>query len=331
MSSHESEAFDRDIDEQLVDLDKQNRAARLRNMLMVLVTVLAVLFGLVAVWLAFENDRLATANALYGQEQAQEKQTIAKEAQKALCGTKDSEIYDKAICEKLAHAAEEPPPPPVEPPPAERPTQEELVKAFREYCAEGNNCKGRDGAPPTADEIAAAFMKFCADGKCRGADGQDAPPAKDGNDGPAGPTGAPGPAGAVGKTGPPPSQEAVLAAVTTYCGASGACVGPVGPVGPPPTAEAIFAAVQQVCANNACVGPAGPAGPPGPAGPVGANGADSTVPGPEGPAGPQGPPPSSWTWTWANTTYTCTANPPGSTTYTCDPAQPGPPVLGVNQ
>lgn len=265
--SNEAE-FDRTIDEQLTELDRENRAARRRNLLIIFLAVLALLFALVCGWLAFDNNRLAESNAQYGAQQAQEKQTIAKEAQKALCGTKDSEIYDKAICEKLADAAQQPAP--HTPPAADGPSQEDLVKAFREYCSAGN-CKGRDGASPTADDIAAAFVKFCSDGRCTGPAGKDAPPAEAGKDGANGANGADGKDGAS----LPPSGEMVLAAVTTYCSATGACVGPAGATGPPPTAEAVLAAVQQVCANNACVGPMGPAG------------ADSTVP---GPAGPQGEP-----------------------------------------
>jgi len=262
--SNESE-FDATIEAEQADLDRLNRAARRRNMLLAVFAILAVLFGVVCGWLAYDNQRLAAVNAEYGQEQAQEKQTIAKEAQKALCGTKDSEIYDKAICEKLAHAAEEPPPPPAEPVPVEGPAREELVQAFREYCADGN-CKGQDGATPTADDIAAAFVRFCSDGRCTGPAGKDGAPALNGKD------------GATGKDGAslPPSGEMVLAAVTSFCGASGACTGPAGAAGPPPTAEVVLAAVQHVCANDACRGPMGPAG------------ADSTVPGPAGPAGPAG-------------------------------------------
>jgi len=268
--SNEAE-FERAVEAQEEDLHRRNRAVRRRNLLMVFVTVLAILFGLVAVWLAQDNRRLADANAQYGQEQAQEKKTIAKEAQKALCGTKDREIYDASLCEKWAEVSKEPVP--AAPVAADGPSQEDLVKAFREYCASGN-CKGRDGASPTADDIAAAFVKFCSDGRCTGPAGKDAPPPVDGKDG------VPGQNGADGKDGAslPPSGEMVLAAVTTYCSATGACVGPAGASGPPPSSEAVLAAVQQVCANNACVGPMGPAG------------ADSTVPGPEGPAGPPGEP-----------------------------------------
>ena len=273
MSNHEAE-FDRKIEAEEEDLHRYNRAARRRNMIMAVVAFIAVIFGLLAGWLALENDRLATANAQYGQAQAEEKQVIAKEAQKALCGTKDSEIYDKAICEKLADAAQEPPPP--EAPTAVGPSQEELVKAFREYCAEGN-CQGRDGTSPTADDIATAFVRFCSDGRCTGPAGKDGEPAEPGAAGADGKDGANGKDGVDGQA-LPPTGEMVLAAVTTYCSASGACVGPAGAVGPPPTAEAVLAAVKQVCANNACVGPMGPAGADGQTGPKGDQG-EPGVPG----------------------------------------------------
>lgn len=61
---------------------------------------------------------------------------------------------------------------------------------------------------------------------------------------------------------------------------------------------------------------------PGPRGERGEPGADSTVPGPQGDRGeqgPQGPPPSSWTWTYMGTTYTCRPTSEGSTDYACTP------------
>jgi hypothetical protein len=264
--SNEAE-FERTIEAQEEDLHRSKRASKRWKLAIIVLAILSLLFGLVCLWLAMDNQRLAAANAQYGAEQAQEKQTIAKEAQKALCGTKDREIYDPALCEKWAEVSQEPAPPAVA---ADGPSQADLVKAFREYCSAGN-CKGQDGASPTADDIAAAFVKFCSDGRCTGPAGKDGTPAADGKD---------GANGANGKDGAslPPSGEMVLAAVTTYCSVSGQCVGPAGKDGGPPPAEVVLAAVQQVCANNACVGPMGPAG------------ADSTVPGPEGPAGPPGEP-----------------------------------------
>lgn len=333
MSDAEHE-YDITLAEEEEVLEKHNRAARMRNLAMVILATLAILFGAFCAWLAFDNQRLATDNARYGAQQAQEKKTIAKEAKTALCGTKDSEIYDKAICEKLAEVAEEPAPPVAAPPAPASPTQEELVKAFREYCAEGNNCKGQDGAPPTADDIAAAFMKFCEGGRCTGPAGKDGAPATDGADGAPGVDGTNGTSGADGKS-LPPTPEMVLAAVTTYCATGGACVGPAGKDGPPPSAEAVLAAVQQHCADDACRGPAGPAGPVGPAGPAGTDGAPGKdgQPGAQGPQGEPGQSPAQFSWTDPVTgiTYVCTPSPPGSNTYACDPTSPGPPVIGVKQ
>jgi len=246
--------------------------------LFVLAMLLMVACSVIWILLQASQDRGDRAEGKAVAEQS-EKQEIAKEAQKALCGTKDREIYDRDLCAKWAEVADEPAPPPAEAQAIIGPSQEELVEAFRKYCEEGN-CKGRDGASPTADDIAAAFVQFCADGRCTGPAGKDGAAAENGKDGAPGEPGANGVDGVDGVS-LPPSGEMVLAAVTTYCGATGACVGPAGKdgaPGPAPTAEAVLAAVQQVCANNACVGPMGPAG------------ADSTVPGPAGPAGEPGTP-----------------------------------------
>jgi hypothetical protein len=257
--SNESE-FDKAIEEQETDLNRRNRAVRRRNMMILGLAVAALLFALICLFLAMDNQRLAASNATFAQQQQVEKKEIAKEAGKALCGEGDRQIYDKELCAWWADAAGEPTIAPSAPAvPLGGPSQADLVQAFREYCADGN-CKGQDGAPPTADDIAAAFVAFCADGRCTGPAGKDAPRAEDGKDGQS----------------LPPSGEMVLAAVTTFCGTTGACVGATGADGPPPTAEAVLAAVQQVCANDACVGPMGPAG------------ADSTVPGPEGKQGEPG-------------------------------------------
>lgn len=182
-------------------------------------------------------------------EEQAEKKDLAKEAQQALCGTRDTEIFDRDLCEKLAAAAQEPLAKPSEAPVQVGPSQAELVAAFRIYCDQGN-CKGEDGGPPTADTIAAAFVKFCSDGRCVGSTGEKG---KDGKD-------------AVVE------YEMVLAAVTEVC-STGICNGPAGRDGANATPEMVLAAVQAVCANDACRGPAG---------------ADSTVPGPIGAKGEPG-------------------------------------------
>ena len=214
---------------------------------------------LVAVWLlAQSNARLADENASFGQQQQTEKKEIAKEARQALCGTKDTEIFDKDLCEKLAIAAQEPTVTTEEPALDDGPTQAELVAAFRAYCAEGN-CRGADGQAPTVDDITAAFGRFCADGRCTGPAGKDGEKGADGED-----------AAALA-----PEYELVLAAVSDVC-STGVCNGPKGEDGANATQEMVLAGVQTYCANDACRGPSGPPG------------ADSTVPGPEGKQGPAG-------------------------------------------
>lgn len=239
---------------------RSRKADKRWKLLLAGVSLLLAAVTAIAIWLAVSNYQLATENASFGVEQQDEKKEIAREASRALCGTAEREIYDRALCEKWADAAQEPaiPTGPLTPPVVIGPSQADLVEAFREYCA-GGNCTGRDGLPPTPDDIAAAFVAFCADGRCTGPAGQDGPKGQDGED--AAPLA--------------PQYEMVLAAVTEVCG-TGVCNGPSGERGPGPTPEMVLAAVQTACANDACRGPAGPAG------------ADSTVPGPKGDQGEPG-------------------------------------------
>ena len=70
------------------DLEKSNRAARRRNLLILGLALLALLFGLACLYFAMDNARLASANAVYGQTQQQEKQNLAEEFDNA-CKTAD--------------------------------------------------------------------------------------------------------------------------------------------------------------------------------------------------------------------------------------------------
>lgn len=107
----------------------------------------------------------------------------------------------------------------------------------------------------------------------------------------------PGPEGALGPPGPQGVQ------------------GPAGPGGPPGAAGAPGAAGPQ--------GEPGPAGEQGPQGPQGERGPQ----GEPGADGRDGQPPQSWTFTFANQTYTCTRDDPfdeDRPTYTCqaEPLRP---------
>ena len=228
---------DTEMDEQFQGVREARKKSLKIQITLFWALMLAILSLIISGWLLLQSwQEKDTAVQQVVAEQA-EKKEIAQEAQEALCGTGDREIYDREICERLAEAAEQPAPP------ADEVTQTEIVQAFREYC-EAGNCRGANGRTPTAEEVAAAFSRFCADGKCRGPAGEDAPPPVDGVD---------------GQDGQNATPEMVLAAVTEYC-SDGRCVGAAGAngePGPPPSAEAIQAAVNAFCANGACVGAPG--------------------------------------------------------------------------
>lgn len=287
-------------------LEQEVHAARQRDKrqkwwLFALAMLLMVAVAVIGVLWMETRDRAERSEGVAVAEQS-EKKDLAKEAQQALCGTKDTEIFDKDLCEKLASAAQEP----VELPEDAGPSREEIVAAFRAYCAEGDNCKGKDGATPTPDDIAAAFGRFCADGRCNGPAGKD---------------------GADGADAEPlaPEYDMVLAAVTEVCD-TGVCTGAAGKDGlngtngadgkdgANATQEMVFAAVQTYCANDACRGLPGKDGTDGKDGAVGAQGVsivDSKCVG-EGEE-------SSWQITLSNGVVLNGGGP-------CKIAKPGPPI-----
>lgn len=108
--------------------------------------------------------------------------------------------------------------------------------------------------------------------------------------------------------------------------------GPPGPPGPP------GASGKPAPTITPSPGPSGASGAPGepgatvtgPPGPPGADGADGQdgKDGTDGRDGTNGQPPSSWTFTYAGTTYTCRRADdfdPDAPRYTCDPEQPANP------
>lgn len=277
-------AAEHDLDRLVEEVDRRRRNDKRQKWgLFILSMLLMITLTIIASFLAETGDKLDASNKQVVAEQG-EKKEIAKEAQQALCREGGKEIFDKDLCEKWATVAEEPPAPLPE---AAAASQAELIAAFRAYCAEGNNCRGKDGAPPTADDIAAAFVQFCADGRCVGKDGAEGKPGKD-----AEPLA--------------PSYAMVLAAVTEVC-STGVCTGAPGRDGTPgkdganATPEMVLAAVQQVCADGACRGEKGEPG------------QNVTL--------------VSWTDPRTGDKYTCTPNPPGSTTLTCSVESGVPPVI----
>lgn len=248
--------FDKTIEAEEADLNRRNRAARRRNLLILALAFLAVLFGIVSGFLAMDNHRLAEVNALYGAAQAQEKKDIAQDVEQNLC--KAGEIPKteaaKTTCQKVEAVATEPADPPATaaPPPiiqAIAPTAEELRLAVATYCS-NNRCRGADGLTPTPEDVARAVAEKCADGSCRG------------------------PQGVPGQNAPSITPAELVVAVATYC-STGICVGPSGKDGTDgtdgtngvdgqnATPEQIAAAVNAYCSSGACTGPEGVQGPAG--------------------------------------------------------------------
>lgn len=92
----------------------QRQAARSRRsdkrikMLLSGLSLLLLAVVVIAGWLAFDNHRLAVANAEYGATQAQEKQNLAQAATDALCQTTDQTAAASETCRNLEKAATEP-------------------------------------------------------------------------------------------------------------------------------------------------------------------------------------------------------------------------------
>lgn len=103
--------------------------------------------------------------------------------------------------------------------------------------------------------------------------------------------------------------------LTGFNGRDSTVPGPQGPGGADSTVPGPAGADGQ---DSTVPGPQGPPGAdstvPGPQGESGSPGADSTVPGPQGPPGPR---PDSFSFEWANQTYTCT-DPDGDGAYSCE-------------
>lgn len=126
-------------------------------------------------------------------------------------------------------------------------------------------------------------------GPIPGPKGDQGAPGKDGVDGATGPAGATGPTGPAGEPGKS-GADSTAPGPAGKDGAASTIPGPQGPAGKD--------------------GAPGPTGPQGPAGEPGAPGAD-------GANGKPAAAPSSFTFTYLGTPYTCTPNPPGSSNYTC--------------
>jgi len=215
MSSEDVE-FDRHVEEQEAELRRRNKAARLRNLAIVALAVLALIFGLVCLFLAMDNARLATANKMYGQTQQQEKKSLAEEFD-AACQSPDFPQTQAGsnICQKAQRVASEP--------------GAALAGPAGEQGVPGP--RGEQGFPGPAGPK--------GDTGPSGLTGPGGPLGPSGTVGPAGPSGAagaastvPGPMGPMGPAGPagPQGEAGPAGADSTVPGPAGAD-GPQGPQG----------------------------------------------------------------------------------------------------
>lgn len=156
----------------------------------------------VAGWLAYDNHRLAIANAQYGAEQRTEKQNLAQAATDTLCKSAEQTAAESETCRSLEKAATEPSPGP------------QGVQGLQGIPGP----KGDQGLPgpqgvqgvqgtagPKGDAGAAGASGAAGANGVDGMNGADStvpgPPGPQGEPGPMGPIGPAGPAGPAGATG----------------------------------------------------------------------------------------------------------------------------------
>lgn len=172
---------------------KSRRADKRTKLLLAGLSLLLLAVVAVAGWLAFDNHRLAVANAQYGAEQAQEKQNLAQAATDALCQTADQTAAATETCRNLEKAATEP---------SQGPQGIQGIQGI----PGPQGIQGPQGEPgPKGDKGDTGTAGVAGIAGTNGVDGADStvpgPPGPQGEQGPVGPVGPAGPAGATGATG----------------------------------------------------------------------------------------------------------------------------------
>ncbi|WP_457948322.1 hypothetical protein ACTAQI_20375 [Pseudarthrobacter sp. alpha12b] len=205
--------YDGPLREQELALERSQKAARRRNLLILGLALIALLFGIGMLSLAMENARLASANAVYGQTQQQEKQNLAEEFDTA-CKTADFQQTPAGsnICRKAEQVASEPGAPLAGP---------QGVQGVQ-------GPRGEQGFPGPAGATGPAGAK--GDKGDKGDQGIMGLLGLTGTAGPPGPVGATGPQGLTGLTGA--QGETGPAGPSGPAGADSTVPGPPGPAGP---------------------------------------------------------------------------------------------------
>jgi len=217
--------FRKSLHVQEEELARSHRASRRRNLLIWILAVLSLLFGLVCLYLATDNARLATANAIYGQTQQQEKQSLAEEFD-AACKSADFQQTSAGsnICRKAEQVAAEPSTSPMA-----GPQGVQGIQGVQGPRGEQGFQGPLGPVGPKGDKGDAGAQGV---GGVSGAAGLNGAPGADGLMGPAGPTGpqglpgadstVPGPAGPPGADGPSgPQGETGRGIQSAQCGDDG--------------------------------------------------------------------------------------------------------------
>jgi len=213
-------AFKRKLGEEEQKLQQSQKAARRRNLLILGLAFLALLFGIACLYFAMDNARLAGAAAVYGQEQQQEKQGLAEEFD-AACKSDDfaQSAAGSSICEKAEQVASEPSTPLAGPQGVQGVPGPRGEQGF----------PGPAGSPGAPGKDSTVPGPVGAQG-IAGLLGLTGGRGEQGIPGPVGPAGkdstVPGPAGA-------PGQDSTVPGPAGPAGADSTVPGPAGPAGSP--------------------------------------------------------------------------------------------------
>ncbi|AHB31631.1 tail fiber protein [Arthrobacter phage vB_ArS-ArV2] len=202
------------LHEQERALFRSQRAARRRNLAIVALAVLALLFGIACLCFAMDNARLASANAVYGDTQQQEKQNLAEEFD-AACKTADFQQTPAGanICRKAEQVAAEQGGSTAGPQGVQGVQGPRGEQGFPGATGPSGPSGPAGPAGPQGDPGAQGLAGLLGAAGASGANGLN------GSQGPLGPPGPQGPAGPAGPTG--------------TSGADSTVPGPAGPQGAP--------------------------------------------------------------------------------------------------
>lgn len=181
------------------DAARSRKADKRWKLSLAFTVILLLAVVTVAGWLAYDNHRLAIANAQYGAEQRTEKQNLAQAATDTLCKSPDQTAAESETCRSLEKAATEPSPGPQ----GVQGLQGIPGPKGEQGVPGAQGVQGIQGAKGDKGDTGPAGVAGAPGSS--GKDGADStvpgPPGPQGEQGPIGPVGPAGPAGAPGANG----------------------------------------------------------------------------------------------------------------------------------